>query len=409
MLKTKIFKNFLLSETSDLLVNILNNLSLEKTLYLDLLKKTPEHAPVVLNINTKILEKVNEFFFTDKKIYSQRLEILKINSNSHTIKHNDFNDSEDFLAIVFLNKEKALDLFLYSKNNKNIEETYKLKHKESYVLKIYCGFDEKKKNSWASSLTFFDKVKDFDGPYINSKGYEVPEKTIVVVPRTENNDGFYKEIIVPLKNKVKRDWFTSHFYYCLPLTIGNQYGFLVQSTKNFDAIWDGSENPAEITFLDDDDHTKQIVSNGFGSGIITFQNMFSIRSPLGINLMTIQPPNMFIPGCSSMTGVVESDNLRRDFTFNLKITVPNFKVSIRKGDPVAAFIPIPRNFVEEFSIDVINNIFPEEIHKSEINEYHKLCVERHTDDMSKQHGSGRRYFQGIHMDNSNYTNHQKKI
>jgi hypothetical protein len=408
MLKTKIFKNFLSSETSDLLANIFNNLSLEKISYFDLLRKTPEHAPFVLNINTKILEKVNEFFFIDKKIYSQRLEILKINNNNHTIKHSDFNDSENFLAILFFNKEKISDLFVYSKESKDIEELFMNNYKECYVLKIYCGFDKKKKNSWASPLTFFDKIKDFDGPYINDKGYEVPEKTIVIVPRTEDNDGFYKEIVVPLKNKIKRDWFTSHFYYCLPLTIGNQYGFLVQSTRNFDATWDGSENPAEITFLDDDD-TKQIVSNGFGSGIITFQNMFSIRSPLEVNLMTIQPPNMFIPGCSSMTGVVESDNLRRDFTFNLKITVPNFKVSIRRGDPVAAFIPIPRNFIEEFNIDIVSNIFPEEVHKSEINEYHKLSVERHTDDMSKPHGSGRRYFQGVHMDNSNYTNHQKKI
>jgi hypothetical protein len=51
------------------------------------------------------------------------------------------------------------------------------------------------------------------GPYLNEPGFEVPDNTILVVPTSENNDGFYKEVIMPLKGEVKRDWFHSHFYY----------------------------------------------------------------------------------------------------------------------------------------------------------------------------------------------------
>ena len=247
------------------------------------------------------------------------------------------------------------------------------------------------------------------GPYLNDPSYEVPKNKIIVVPHELQNDGFYKEVIEPLKGNPKRDWFDSHFYYCLPLTIGNQYGFIVKSLIDCDIIWDGTKNNAEIFFIDNSNINKQIIKTGFGSGIITIQNMFALKTPVGINLMTIQPPNMFIPGCVSMTGVIETDNIKRDFTFNLKITVPNFKISIRKGDPLGAFLPIPRYFVDQFDLALITDLFPVEIHQNEIDESQDLSNERQTIDLSRPHNSGRRYFNGTNTDNSKYQDHQKKI
>ena len=115
------------------------------------------------------------------------------------------------------------------------------------------------------------------GPYINDSGYEVPKDTILVVPHSLDNDGFYKDILQPLKGEVKRDWFNSHFYYCLPLNIGNQYGFIIKSLHNFEAIWFGGDAGVDITFLDDEDRSAQLISNHFGSGIITVQNLFAIK------------------------------------------------------------------------------------------------------------------------------------
>ena len=53
-------------------------------------------------------------------------------------------------------------------------------------------------------------------------------------------------------------------------------------------------------------------------GVVTIQNRFTFRTPPDVNLMTINPPNYWIDGIQHMTGVIETDNLRRDFTFNLK-------------------------------------------------------------------------------------------
>lgn len=247
------------------------------------------------------------------------------------------------------------------------------------------------------------------GPYLNDPGYEVPDNTILIVPHAVDHDGFYTEIVKPLKGNPKRDWFNSHFYFCLPLTVANQYGFVVESVRDFEVTWNGGEEDVQITFLNDDNANKQVIKNGFGSGIITVQNMFSIKTPIGVNVMTIQPPNMFLPGCASMTGVIETDQIKRDFTFNIKVTVPNFKLTIKKGDPLGAFIPIQRYFVDKFDAKLVSDIFDRELHVNEVEEAYNLGKERMTADQEKPHAAGRRYFNGINFDGTKYPDHQKRV
>lgn len=247
------------------------------------------------------------------------------------------------------------------------------------------------------------------GPYLNEEGYEVPENKILVVPFSQDHDGFYNEIIQPLKNNPKRHWFDPHFYYCLPLTIGNQYGFLIRSMRDYNIWWDGTENDAQIEFLNNDNAEKQGVEAKFRHGIITIQNHFSLKTPPGINLMTIQPPNMYIPGTVAMTGVIEADQIRRDFTFNFKVTVPNLLIGVRKGDPVGAFIPIQRYFVDKFDLELVTENMGDVLHANEIQDQQTLSNERAYVDIHKPHFSGRKYFNGIHADGKKYKDHQKRL
>jgi hypothetical protein len=110
-----------------------------------------------------------------------------------------------------------------------------------------------------------------------------------------------------------------------------------------------------------------------------------------------------------MTGVIETDQIRRDFTFNLKVTVPNIKITIKKGDPVGAFIPIPRYFVDNFEVGLVGDLFDEQLHINEIEEMNILSIERMGKDKEKPHQSGRRYFNGIHTDSNKYPDHQKRV
>jgi hypothetical protein len=248
--------------------------------------------------------------------------------------------------------------------------------------------------------------------YLNDPGHEVPDNTVLVVPHSLGHDGYYKDVIESLKGNIKRDWFNSHFYYCLPINIANQYGFIIKSQRDFEMTWDGTfDNIKDVTFnfLDDDDNDKQVIKCGFSNGVVTIQNRFALKTPPGINLMTIQPPNMFLPGCVAMTGVIETDQIRRDFTFNIKITIPNYTVKVKKGDALGAFIPIPRYFVDKFDVKLLSDVMDVSYHENELYDNMELNRQRGGEDRDKAHFSGRKYFNGIHAFGDKYSDHQKKL
>lgn len=243
--------------------------------------------------------------------------------------------------------------------------------------------------------------------YVNDYGYEIPKNTILIFGSSYDDDGYASEIIEPLVGKVKRDWFSENFYNCLPLIVGNQYGFAIKSMRTFTAEYSGGSNPIKFEYFEDKHPYKQDIAEHFGNGIITISHRFLLRTPPGVNLMTIQPPNQFINGLHSMSGVIESDNLRMSFTFNLKLT-PNVKVSVNKGDIIAAFIPIERSYVENYKLVNFEDIYTKEIYDNESNDLDKFNKER--SNLLKNQGKsvlGRRYFYGKNMDDTEYKDHQK--
>jgi len=212
--------------------------------------------------------------------------------------------------------------------------------------------------------------------YINDPGFEVPDNKILIIPFSDRDEQYdrYPEVVESLKGNIKRHWFNSHFYYCLPLNIANQYGFIIKAAYDFDATWDGStgnSNDIHINIYEPEDSlSMQQIHPGFGEGILTIQNNFQFKTPPGINLMTIAAPNFFTPGMQAMTAVIEADQIRRDFSFNLKL---------------------------------------EELIKNEQNDANELGRQRVQEDREKPHYSGRKYFNGIHAFGQKFKDHQKKI
>jgi hypothetical protein len=181
----------------------------------------------------------------------------------------------------------------------------------------------------------------------------IPDATISVIsyePKWQSQEHI-DSVFESLRGKSKRDWFINHAYHCLPLVIGNQYGFVVKSLYDFEVSWNGglSMNDVVVNMITPQEEYKstynlQSINPHFGMGTFTVQMPYQLRTPSGINLMTINPPNSFIDGIYHMTGVVEADNLRRDFTYNLRITRPNYTIRINKGDYIGCIIPYPRHF-----------------------------------------------------------------
>ena len=172
----------------------------------------------------------------------------------------------------------------------------------------------------------------------------VPEKTIACIPIIPNESilPFNMDIssfLKPLNKNYKRDWFTPHFYKCLPLSIANMQGLAFSSPFSFEVFWNGKNTIDSIFFNIYDDskidnfakmsHVK--VSSQFGNGIFTMNFPLILKTPPNVNLMTIAAPNYPLPGISPMSGVIEADNLSFTFTLNFKIDLPNTLIKIEKN------------------------------------------------------------------------------
>lgn len=250
---------------------------------------------------------------------------------------------------------------------------------------------------------------------INDENNLIPEDKIAIVPMKDVDKEAVPVIVESLRGRIKRDWINEHAYYCLPFVMGNQYGFIIKSAISFTAVWNGGPWPDATTItmhgqeLNSKGHPMQFVSSHFGAGIITVQNRFYFRTPLGVNLMTINPPNWFMPHLQNLTAVVETDNLRRDFTFNLKITTPNVEVKVNAGDIISAFIPIPRFYVDKFDLVFADEVVSKEAIEEDREQGMKFNTERLGPDTQKPHQAGRRYFKGIDADDNPFYQHQQRI
>jgi hypothetical protein len=248
-----------------------------------------------------------------------------------------------------------------------------------------------------------------------NQGNNVPDKTIAVFTNDFNTSWQHNDkkrlFNIIDKPPKKRDWFTPHFYRCLPLSIGNQYGFVLKSEFDFSFIWNGEDDKDSVKFFfyekEEVLNTKHPrIETHFGHGIITIATPFSLRTPPGVNLMTINPPNYVIPNITVMTGVIETDNLRRDFAFNLKIQIPNIQVNVTKGSPIAAFIPIPRYYADSFKLKYAEDIFDQETIDEETQALEDILIHRQEVESTLKSNVGRHYLLGKDIYDNKFSDHQ---
>jgi hypothetical protein len=248
---------------------------------------------------------------------------------------------------------------------------------------------------------------------INDGINDVPDKTIAIFtsPREYDKELSQERILGMVKKPdKKRDWFSPLFYRCLPLTIGNQYGFTISSEFDIEFEWTGQDSNEDTRIWINNELKHPFyprIESHFGSGIITINPPYFFRTPPGVNLMTINPPNYVIPNVTVMTGVVETDNLRRNFTFNLKIQMPNIRTIIPAGFPLAAFIPIPRYYCDEFNLDFAENIFSKELVDEEIKADSDSSKYRVEVEPTLKNSVGKHYMQGKDVYGNMFKDHQR--
>lgn len=176
---------------------------------------------------------------------------------------------------------------------------------------------------------------------------------------------------------LERDWMDDSrnrfAYRCLPLTIANQAGWVIENPVTFTAIWDGSifdhgvrirfegvEEPpppqaggvftvaAGVPGLDPDGPNGRDarVDSHFGSGVITFLLPYLFRTPPSVNLWVKGPSNWIKDGAQALEGIVETDWNPATFTMNWKLTRKNYAVTFKRGEPICMVVPVPRGLAE---------------------------------------------------------------
>lgn len=80
-----------------------------------------------------------------------------------------------------------------------------------------------------------------------------------------------------LKGEIKRDWFVKHAYFCLPLVMGNQHGFVLRSLYNFTIEWNGGDTAEDVILTHEDQEyhetnsALQSVRSHFGMELLRFK------------------------------------------------------------------------------------------------------------------------------------------
>jgi len=249
----------------------------------------------------------------------------------------------------------------------------------------------------------------------------VPEKTIAffpVIAENEENQFDLNNIelfLKPLNTTHKREWFNSHFYKCLPLSIGNMQGFVFSLPYSISVLWNGGKNIEDVSIqFDNDFKINNFITptSEFGNGILTIHYPLTFKTPPGVNLMTIAPPNFPLLGLSPMTGVIESDNVRFTFSLNIKIDLINTRIIIKANTPLIGMIPIPRYYCDSFELKSAYDIFDKEIVEEErkVIQKHFQIRKKNNDeiktDKTKKYSADKIYYLGKDADNNIFKDHQ---
>lgn len=177
---------------------------------------------------------------------------------------------------------------------------------------------------------------------------------------------------------LERDWMDRSrdrfAYRCLPLTIANQAGWVIENPTTFTAVWDGGQNdfnvrlrfgetagppgvPPSGTVItvvagvpglnpEGPNGRDPRISSHFGSGVVTISIPYLFRTPSGVNLWVKGPSNWVKDGAHPLEGIVETDWSPAPFTMNWKLTRPNYPVRFERSEPICMVVPVPRGFIE---------------------------------------------------------------
>lgn len=218
----------------------------------------------------------------------------------------------------------------------------------------------------------------------------------------------YNPLSIEIPNK-KREWMdkthSAFAYRCLPLTVANGFGWSVLNPKRFTVTWNGGKEINDVVISGGD---SRCITSHFGSGVITFNLGFMIRTDSGHNLYVKGPANNPKRGISPLEGVVETDWLPFTFTMNWKITEPNFEIVFEQDESICVFFPYERGYLEKWN-PKIKNISDDIDVQVEYEEWHQSRIQYNKTLKTNGNKGERDYLRGQHKNGEKFQGHQTII
>ncbi len=141
-------------------------------------------------------------------------------------------------------------------------------------------------------------------------------------------------------------------YRCLPLVIGNSYGWEILSPCRFMVAWNGGDSAADLVVKGEDDFPiEQYVTSHFAYGVFTIQTTYLFRTEPGWDLMATGPFNYVNDGITPLTGIVETDWSPYPFTMNWRMTRPG-AVMFEKDEPLCLIVPVMKGMLEQVQPEI---------------------------------------------------------
>lgn len=142
----------------------------------------------------------------------------------------------------------------------------------------------------------------------------------------------------------RRDWMDEtdqrYAYRCLPLTMGNQFGWELLCPATFEALWTGGRSMESVQVVRLDGGAGELPTSHFGHGVLTFNPCHLFRTEAPFQMYVTGPPNAPKDGIAPLTGLVETDWLPFMFTMNWRFTRPGVAVRFEEGEPFCHFFPV---------------------------------------------------------------------
>jgi hypothetical protein len=140
-------------------------------------------------------------------------------------------------------------------------------------------------------------------------------------------------------------------YRCLPLVIGNTYGWEIKSNSEFIAKYDGGRGVDAIQILKI--AGTNFPQSHFGDGILTWSVGYLFKTEYPYGLYITGGSNVEVSNPIPLTGIVETYWLPFTFTMNWRFTQKGL-FHMKPGDTICQIFPVDMAIFDNISTELVH-------------------------------------------------------